>query len=1787
MSQFAALSLLRQVRRRLVDLSLDGNYLRDSDLARILKGIWEGPPDSGGLVSDMWVEAAFPAKQSTVTLQELVNEHRFNPGLAAQLNQSGGVPKDRRLYEHQLEAVRLSAESTAHERPAILVTAGTGAGKTESFLLPMLNLLANEPSPTERRGVRCVILYPMNALVNDQVDRLYEWLRGQSDLTLFHFTSETPEDKKAADRDQVPVWEPCRFRTRQAARGLETSVGQKIDVPNEPRGPVPDILITNYSMLEYMLCRPQDSVFFGDALRCVILDEAHLYTGTLAAEITLLMRRVLDRCGLTPSDVLHVATSATLGGDDSELADFAATLFSKNRDLVHIIRGQFDRTLPNVTLAEPRTAPSPELVLQHTWLSEPTIRRDENGEPRLAVNDAACDALSESLSSIVGKRAVTMARKKADGFPARFLWAALAAAPVIRKLEEILWSERRLSLMDLSHRLWGNAGDEARHATTVLLQLGASARENVSDYPLVPHRLHFLVRVPSGSRLCLNTKCNGPSELKWAGLGAVCESAADKCPFCQSVAVELARCQNCGEVCICGWQRGSQLSGAPGNPVGTKVRLHVPSLVPDDVAQPLQTWVVNPESGEIRGDGADGTKLYRMETCPNCGESDDSLNPILGTSALGLAIVAETILAELPEFPGPHNKWLPARGRRLLTFSDSRREAARLGPLLVQQHERHLLRAAWIQCASHKPPVDEALLVDLQSEIKEFEDKLKGTSLTEAQRRRSEGQLESVKKEFASASSGGSLSEWAEAVAALPVTSELLDRETAGRHRAGKEQWDQAKFEMNRDVVRKTLQTHLMEELIRPYRGSSTPEDLGLLEVTYPGIRELEPPNGFLGILPDIASRDRLLDCWPDLLSALCETLRHDGAATLGETKADIEYGSDHVGRIGLWCSERDAFPNRLVRFVGERANQTRLTFARSVLEACVVSVDFAETLLSAAFAVLEQAAKSKQLAWLEYESDRQTTHGAVSGIRIRFAELGLRRPSQLFICPRTGWVWPRSVVGCAPQKGCTDLQAITDKELDDRSRVSRRRHEYRESPVFQMGLWAEEHSAQLSPAENRRLQDLFKAGIRNLLSSTTTLELGIDIGGLNAVFLSNVPPSNVNYMQRGGRSGRRADGSSAVVTFCRDRGFDRAVFGDFGNYLARQVRRPRVLLDRQRVVRRHAHAFLLGEFFRQVYPATMRVGAMRAYGQMGKFANAPLPLYWDKGSKPEIPTSVGEHSPLPCPDWWVTGLASSSLASRFSEFLRWAANHGAGSLRPKLQAILTNTPAAVNLDETEWPTFIVAISERYQSAIDEWLETYNGLLEAWKNVDAHADNAKRQANALRYQLIAFHEMTVIEALAEQQFLPRYGFPIGLHRLRVMSVTEDGTKKDAKPYIREEDQYRLERPGILAIREYVPGSRFFVGHRIVTSHGLLKHWSGNELDTAIGFRGLLATCINQHTYYSFGTELTQCPVCNETRRAGEPIQLLLPRFGFSTAAWDSPALRGEPSGFVGRTQLTTVTFTQPASAENNSITVIPDFAGLPGITARYREDGELLVYNSGDNGRGFALCLSCGFASSEIRPGMPAHDPLPADFLHHLPLTAIGGRTDCRSRNGCRELRHQFLSARQITDVVLFDLPQLANSDEPMAVTLGHALRLAGCRHLGLDSRELGSFVVATESGPFCGLVIYDSVPGGAGHVNELLGLGIDWLCAAKEILWVNESHDAACETACLDCILSFETQFDHDSGLLARAAGLAFLNAVLEGRQLPVRPTLIAVENNNNGRPELPNRDRLERAQQRLAARR
>jgi hypothetical protein len=232
------------------------------------------------------------------------------------------------------------------------------------------------------------------------------------------------------------------MRTRQEARGLEKHDGRLIDLSGTPRGRTPDIIVTNYSMLEYMLCRPQDAVFFGDALRAIVLDEAHLYTGTLAAEITLLLRRLLQRCGLRSEDVLQIATSATIGtGEEGELESFAGKLFSKPQEPVRVIRGQVQEVeLPKIV--PPIEAPTTSQMNERRWLTKATQSADGK---TLLVDVEQCDSLREDLSLLVGTEIINDANSKTEDRPAALLYHALGHAELLHCARKIIDEKKRLT----------------------------------------------------------------------------------------------------------------------------------------------------------------------------------------------------------------------------------------------------------------------------------------------------------------------------------------------------------------------------------------------------------------------------------------------------------------------------------------------------------------------------------------------------------------------------------------------------------------------------------------------------------------------------------------------------------------------------------------------------------------------------------------------------------------------------------------------------------------------------------------------------------------------------------------------------------------------------------------------------------------------------------------------------------------------------------------------------------------------------------------------------------------------------------------------------------------------------------------------------------------------------------------------------------------------------------------------------------------------------------------------
>jgi len=284
------------------------------------------------LVKGPLVEIALPYKKGN-SIKDLVEEGVLSKKFA-DLN-SPDLPYDRPLYEHQIKAVKKAVK----ERNLVVAT-GTGSGKTETFLVPILNYLfrEEEAGTLSKPGVRAMLLYPMNALANDQMKRLRRLLENYPKITFGRYIGETDDN---LSRDKA-IENFLKIYPQEKANKNELFTRSEMQIAP------PHILLTNYAMLEYLLLRPADSSLFdgptGKFWHFITLDEAHVYDGANATEMAMLLRRVADRVvGAQLGKLQVIATSATLGGgrkDFPEVIEFSKNLFNKSFEWVE---GEEDR----------------------------------------------------------------------------------------------------------------------------------------------------------------------------------------------------------------------------------------------------------------------------------------------------------------------------------------------------------------------------------------------------------------------------------------------------------------------------------------------------------------------------------------------------------------------------------------------------------------------------------------------------------------------------------------------------------------------------------------------------------------------------------------------------------------------------------------------------------------------------------------------------------------------------------------------------------------------------------------------------------------------------------------------------------------------------------------------------------------------------------------------------------------------------------------------------------------------------------------------------------------------------------------------------------------------------------------------------------------------------------------------------------------------------------------------------------------------------------------------------
>jgi len=1262
---------------------------------------------------------SIPAYKPGPTGEDLINRKappHFAQGLEG-LNKKE-FDLNRPLYEHQAIAIE-----KAQQGRNLIVATGTGSGKTECFLLPILDdVLRNLED-----GVRAIVVYPMNALANDQLERLRKLLRDLPEITFGRYTGDTP-------------WDRANLSEEAKAKLARNERYSRNEIREQP----PHILLTNFAMLEYLLLRPGDAdLFRHQSLRYVILDEAHSYTGAQGIDVSLLMRRL--RQTYQKRELQFILTSATLShGDTAEsrkaIVEFGHSITGTTFEPSDVI---FGKTIQSFTaeLSEVKpdqifqVVPDEEsLVKWIAALDEPAKLRDLIENSGLPNSD---QAIAESSCHHM------LHRLLADWLPLKRVHDAVCDKPH--------------GLGSLCQILWGENSDRTHLAMEWLLILSSHAREREDASPLVPARFHFFFRGLSGASLCLAPSCNGRQqhpETFWSRL--YLESRARCEEDCGCLLLPLSTCFQCGMPVVSIYvTEENTFQALP------------PSAEPDAGSRRLSlTWDHSISEAGV-DEEAEGSEEDQIELCLSCGFFNDgdkskaccktavivrlrNLTPgggdlkvcsRCGTTSrpypsvlrdfrsgedAATAVLAEEVMRNLPEDEF-HPESLPARGRRLLAFSDSRQRAAFFAPYLKRTTAQ----------TEYMKPLCDAVKLEEQSND--------GLPVG----------LSDVANQFVS-----------QAIKRPLVLIRSYDRDR-----------DVLSYEIKptRHLLpgdKKNLRRQAYISLLQHF-CASTRQRLNM-----PGVgiaaAQIYLTDGNLEDLPAQLPEvfDNGEEAGFDFIQQLLQLFLMRRALRIDEAGILIE----DIGEGPSFAAFHYMFNDRVEGRARYRWNpysakrRTKRTIRSSfIANVCAkffgLEVETDEPQLDALMQKIWDALRVTVLMETNFGGEYQ-----IDSERINLTTV---RP--WLVCGSCGRTTIFNIAGACVAPGCDGrLTKYSKTELESRFANHHYRHRLLENEP--LALEVAEHTAQLTNVHGQKYQERFVKGEINVLSSSTTFEMGVDVGALKAVFLRNVPPTASNYIQRAGRAGRRCDGAAYAVTYSRSIPHDQFYYHSPHDIVQGRVPAPVINLNNKRLTQRHINSFLLGHYLRDL-------------------------------GNPKLGERVA--------DFFLTSNEAEAPARRF----RAHVENNAASLAESIRRLLPDgsdlTPE--ECIEKSWQQMELVNREKVLGPLAEFerqleeLTSKQGLAatQELRKIIGAKESLERLISQLKTEYL-------IDFLSSAHWLPSYAFPQDTIRLLVR-------QKDWS------NRMRLERDREVGISEYAPGAEIIADGRLFTSRGVLRPMQGFDV----------------------------------------------------------------------------------------------------------------------------------------------------------------------------------------------------------------------------------------------------------------------------------------------------------------------------------------------------------------------
>lgn len=1405
-----------------------------------------------------FLEASAPF-ESGMSVTELIEDGVLSTGFRGMSDEA--FPIGRSLYRHQEEAIRKAVGDNRN----LVVSTGTGSGKTECFLLPIVDSLLREKEAgtLQEPGVRALLLYPMNALANDQVKRLRGLLRDLPDITFGRYVGETQRETSRAEDD---------FRNRNP--GEELRPNELISREQMQETP-PHILLTNYAMLEYLLLRPADSPLFdggtGNHWRFVVLDEAHVYGGAQGTEVAMLLRRVKDRvAGSEPNRLQCFATSATLGGgveDHRDLTAFASDLFGEPfecSDQHHDVVVAYRQPLGAVE-------PDRELDIPVIQSLQRAIRAEEG---------AALESIAAEHD--LGKPG------DADDWPA-WLYDVLRTERHVVELQRRL-EEGSVDLPSAASLVFD--GQDDRATLVDLVDLCVYARPREDDAPLIPARYHYFLRSLESGFVCKHPK--HPD-----GHPRLLLSRHKHCPECSRAGVESAMF----ELGVCRTCRVEYLVGARGRQsgAGTEFAPTTHEFASADFL--LLRDPVDDDDDAIAGHESANETVTPMRLCPACAtltDANDSCDCagspyafdahlvrvptgealrtcpacrsrttgeivtrlVTGTDAPA-SVIATDLYQAIPPSRDRRLRQRVGQGRKLLTFSDSRQDAAFFASFLDRTYgraiQRRVLYQATAELTAHGVPRSEDVL----------------------------GRAKQIAEEH-----------W------------LLDPDSSSVGNTGE------------------VAAWLFQELIALDRRQSI-EGTGMARIGVAIPRLWEPPQALLRLG---LSEEEV----EELIQVLFESVRVSGGVVPPE-HVDVRDARFEPRNRAIFLREQGSEPGVLSWLpASSSSSNRRVEYLEKLFAERGIDEDPIRVLTG-----LWRHLTDPDGEWgSTFAGESNNRFGAVWRLAWnRFDVSPLSddcAPRRCNSCRRLYWF---AVGEVCPGWRCPGSLSTHDDAADLRNDHYARLF----TDLEPIAMDVHEHTAQWTSAKASELQEQFVRGRINTLSCSTTFELGVDVGEVQAVFLRNVPPSPANYIQRAGRAGRRADSAALVVSFAQRRSHDLSYFEHPEVMVDGKIAPPRIQLDNPTIARRHAHSVAFAAFERR-----------RA--EDGEFHNDVQSFFLSPDDTPAPDQQFGE--------WLRTkprDLGDALVRTLPEEIHDELDLNGWGWVTALLEPSETE-PAYGWLDRAgeQAREDIGTLDELFEEARQDG---QGGLMERYRRV--------RQTFAGKY---------LIGYLATQNVLPKYGFPVDVVEFNVALSGEQGAS-----------ELDMSRDLQMAIVEYAPGAK------IVAAKSL---WEGTGLATRSGHgwpEYHWAQCTACEAYRESIDELGPCTICGSADTKGRG-QFVIPVFGFIGKRGDKPGETRPPRGAVLET------FFSDYEIDPGDVSFRLDLQGPAAVACRVSKQGRVNVVNRGTNNRGYQLCEWCGHGTptptgrrssskkshpNARRPGHDCNGTLRSRHLGHRFLTDV------------------------------------------------------------------------------------------------------------------------------------------------------------------------------------------------------